>query len=150
MVPRCCLLWTSKELLSTAKEQLECTQHCLMHVLRCTNHFVSKVIKDLSKHFCPKIQALQVTIEIIYSAIQAFVYTLILYSMIGFEWKAYKLWWFFYYIFMFLVYFTLYGMMAVALTPGHQIGVIFLYFFLGFWVLFCGFLIPRKVGMLYY
>ncbi|PON42827.1 ABC transporter-like [Parasponia andersonii] len=86
----------------------------------------------------------QVAIEIIYSAIQAFIYTLILYSMIEFEWKADKFWWFFYYIFMCLVYFTLYGMMAVALTPGHQIGAIFLYFFFSFWVLFCGFLIPRK------
>uniref|UniRef100_A0A803P5A5 ABC transporter domain-containing protein n=1 Tax=Cannabis sativa TaxID=3483 RepID=A0A803P5A5_CANSA len=86
----------------------------------------------------------QVTIEIIYSAIQAIVYMFILYSMIGFEWRAYKVWWFFYYIFMCLVYFTLYGMMAVALTPGHQIGAIFLYFFYSFWVLFCGFLIPRK------
>ncbi|XP_062117542.1 pleiotropic drug resistance protein 2-like [Humulus lupulus] len=86
----------------------------------------------------------QVTIEIIYSAIQAFVYMLILYAMIGFEWRADKVWWFFYYIFTCLVYFTLYGMMAVALTPGHQIGAIFLYFFFSFWVLFCGFLIPRK------
>ncbi|GMN39377.1 hypothetical protein TIFTF001_008607 [Ficus carica] len=86
----------------------------------------------------------QVAIEIIYSAIQCLVYTLILYSMIGFEWNAGKLFWFYYYIFMCLVYFTSYGMMGVALTPGHQIGAIFLYFFCSFWVLFCGFIIPRE------
>ena len=87
----------------------------------------------------------QVAIEIVYAAIQSFAYILVLYPMIGFEPSAAKLLWFYYYLFMCLVYFTAYGMMAVALTPGHQIGAIFLFFFFSFWVLFCGFIIPRKV-----
>lgn len=87
----------------------------------------------------------QVAIEIIYSATQCLVYTLILYSMIGFEWNIGKIFWFYYYVLMCLVYFTAYGMMGVALTPGHQIGAIFMYFFCCFWALFCGFIIPREV-----
>ncbi|XP_059462262.1 ABC transporter G family member 39-like isoform X1 [Corylus avellana] len=85
----------------------------------------------------------QVAIETVYVAIQTFVYTLLLYSMIGFEWKAAKFLWFYYYIFMSFVYFTMYGMMLVALTPGHQIAAICMSFFLSFWNLFSGFLIPR-------
>ncbi|XP_059462263.1 pleiotropic drug resistance protein 2-like isoform X2 [Corylus avellana] len=89
----------------------------------------------------------QVAIETVYVAIQTFVYTLLLYSMIGFEWKAAKFLWFYYYIFMSFVYFTMYGMMLVALTPGHQIAAICMSFFLSFWNLFSGFLIPRPVKL---
>ncbi|KAM2466591.1 hypothetical protein COP2_008774 [Malus domestica] len=85
----------------------------------------------------------QVAIETIYVAIQTFIYSLLLYSMIGFEWKIGKFLWFYYYILMCFVYFTMYGMMVVALTPGHQIAAIVMSFFLMFWNLFCGFLIPR-------
>lgn len=89
---------------------------------------------------------LQVAIEAIYNAIQTAIYTLILYSMIGFEWKAGKFFWFYYYILMSFIYFTLYGMMVVALTPALQIAAISMSFFLSFWNLFSGFLIPRTVS----
>ena len=89
---------------------------------------------------------MQVAIETIYNAIQTLVYTLLLYSMIGFEWKATKFLWFYYYIFTCFVYFTLYGMMVVALTQGHQIAAICMSFFLSFWNLFSGFLIPRPIS----
>ncbi|KAG8380610.1 hypothetical protein BUALT_Bualt06G0033600 [Buddleja alternifolia] len=85
----------------------------------------------------------QVSVETIYVAIQTFVYSLLLYSMIGFEWDATKFFWFYYYVFMCFVYFTLYGMMLVALTPSYQIAAIVMSFFLSFWNLFSGFLIPR-------
>ncbi|KAL0317256.1 UNVERIFIED_CONTAM: ABC transporter G family member 39 [Sesamum angustifolium] len=85
----------------------------------------------------------QVGVETIYIAIQTFVYSLLLYSMIGFEWGAVKFLWFYYYVFMCFVYFTLYGMMLVALTPSYQIAAIVMSFFLSFWNLFSGFLIPR-------
>lgn len=88
---------------------------------------------------------LQVAIETIYVAIQTFIYTMILYSMIGFEWKIAKFLWFYYYILMCFIYYTMYGMMVVALTPGHQIAAIVMSFFLSFWNLFSGFLIPRPV-----
>ncbi|OMO68269.1 ABC-2 type transporter [Corchorus olitorius] len=85
----------------------------------------------------------QVAIEIIYTAIQSLIYTLILFAMIGFEWTAIKFLWFYYYILTSFVYFTLYGMMLTALTPNHQIAAIVMSFFLSFWNLFSGFLIPR-------
>ncbi|KAH7856245.1 hypothetical protein Vadar_034432 [Vaccinium darrowii] len=85
----------------------------------------------------------QVSIETIYVIVQSLVYSLLLYSMIGFEWKVEKVLWFYYYILMCFIYFTLYGMMAVALTPAHQIAAVVMSFFLSFWNLFSGFLIPR-------
>ncbi|KAF8009455.1 hypothetical protein BT93_J0445 [Corymbia citriodora subsp. variegata] len=87
----------------------------------------------------------QVAIEIIYVAIQTVIYSLILYSMIGFEWKISKVLYFYYFIFMCYTYFSMYGMMVVALTPGHQIAAITMSFFLNFWNLFSGFLIPRPL-----
>lgn len=85
----------------------------------------------------------QVAIEAIYVAVQSVAYTLLLYSMIGFEWEFGKFLWFLYFIITSFIYFTLYGMMLVALTPGHQIAAICMSFFLSFWNLFSGFLIPR-------
>ena len=84
-------------------------------------------------------------VETIYVAIQTGTYTLILYSMIGFEWTATKFLLFYYFIFMSFLYFTMYGMMVVALTPSHQIAAVVMSFFLSFWNLFSGFLIPRPV-----
>jgi hypothetical protein len=84
-------------------------------------------------------------IETIYVAIQTFVYSLLLYSMIGFQWKLEKFLYFYYFLFMCFTYFSMYGMMVVALTPGHQIAAIVMSFFLSFWNLFSGFLIPRPV-----
>ncbi|KAI4352597.1 hypothetical protein L6164_006833 [Bauhinia variegata] len=85
----------------------------------------------------------QVAIELIYVGVQTFVYSLILFSMIGFTWQVDKFLWFYYFIFMSFVYLTLYGMMTVALTPNHQIAAIVMSFFISFWNLFSGFLIPR-------
>lgn len=82
----------------------------------------------------------------IYVAIQTMAYTLLLYSMIGFEWNVGRFFWFYYFIFMCFVYFTLYGMMFVALTPGLQVASIASAFFLSFWNLFSGFLLPRPVS----
>ena len=89
---------------------------------------------------------MQVAIETIYNAIQTLAYTLLLYSMIGFEWKATKFLGFYYYIFTCFVYFTLYEMMVVALTQGHQIAAICMSFFLNFWNLFFGFLLPMPIS----
>lgn len=88
----------------------------------------------------------QVAIETIYVLIQTFVYSMILYSMIGYEWTGEKFFYFYYFIFMCFTYFSMYGMMVVALTPGHQIAAIVMSFFLSFWNLFSGFMIPRPVS----
>ena len=91
------------------------------------------------------ILVLQVAIETLYVLIQTFAYSLILYGMIGFNWKVDKFLYFYYFIFMCFTYFSMYGMMAVALTPGPQIAAIVMGFFMSFWNLFSGFLVPRTV-----
>ncbi|KAG7658681.1 ABC-transporter N-terminal domain [Arabidopsis suecica] len=85
----------------------------------------------------------QVAVEIMYNTIQTGVYTLILYSMIGCDWTMAKFLWFYYYMLTSFIYFTLYGMMLMALTPNYQIAGICMSFFLSLWNLFSGFLIPR-------
>ncbi|XP_061350153.1 pleiotropic drug resistance protein 2-like isoform X1 [Gastrolobium bilobum] len=85
----------------------------------------------------------QVAIEVIYVAIQSLAYTIILYWMIGFHLQVGNFLLFYYFIFMAFMYFTLFGMMTVSLTPNHQIAAIVMSFFLNFWNLFSGFLIPR-------
>ncbi|GFY93424.1 pleiotropic drug resistance 6 [Actinidia rufa] len=85
----------------------------------------------------------QVAIEMIYVTIQTLVYSILLYTMIGYEWKIGKVLWFYYYILMCFIYFAMYGMMLVALTPNVQIAGVLMAFFLSFWCLFSGFLIPR-------
>ncbi|KAG5515730.1 hypothetical protein RHGRI_036688 [Rhododendron griersonianum] len=87
----------------------------------------------------------QVAIETIYVCIQTIIYALLLFSMIGFEWKLSKVLYFYYFIFMCFTYFSMYGMMVVALTPNHQIAAICMSFFLSFWNLFSGFLVPRPL-----
>ncbi|KAK4369497.1 hypothetical protein RND71_013289 [Anisodus tanguticus] len=87
----------------------------------------------------------QVAIETIYVAIQTFIYSLLLFSMIGYQWTATKFFYFYYFIFMCFTYFSMYGMMVVALTPGYQIAAIVMSFFLSFWNLFSGFLVPRPL-----
>ncbi|XP_039118156.1 LOW QUALITY PROTEIN: pleiotropic drug resistance protein 2-like [Dioscorea cayenensis subsp. rotundata] len=87
----------------------------------------------------------QVSIEIVYIALQSLLYTLIIYPMLGFSWQADKFLWFLYITFMGLAYFTLYGMMAVALTPGFKIAAIVSSFFFSLWNLFSGFLIFRPL-----
>lgn len=89
---------------------------------------------------------MQVAIETFYNAIQTAIYSLILYFMIGFDWKAANFFWFYYYILITFIYFTLYGMMLVALTPTLPVAANFIGFFLSFWNLFCGFIIPTTVS----
>ncbi|KAK2996819.1 hypothetical protein RJ639_026085 [Escallonia herrerae] len=87
----------------------------------------------------------QVAIETVYVAVQTLAYSLLLFSMIGYQWKVDKFLYFYYFVFMCFAYFSMYGMMIVALTPGHQIASIVMSFFLNFWNLFSGFLVPRPL-----
>ncbi|PPS12324.1 hypothetical protein GOBAR_AA08332 [Gossypium barbadense] len=85
----------------------------------------------------------QVLIEIPYIFVQAVVYGLIVYVMIGFEWTAAKFLWYLFFMYFTLLYFTFYGMMAVAVTPNHHIAGIVSSAFYGIWNVFSGFVIPR-------
>jgi len=75
-------------------------------------------------------------------------YSVIVYSMIGFEWKATKYLWYLLFSFCTLLYYTYYGMMAVGLTPNYNIGAIVSSAFYGLWNLFSGFVMPRTVMIL--
>ncbi|CAA0810655.1 ABC transporter G family member 40 [Striga hermonthica] len=85
----------------------------------------------------------QFLIEIPYVFVQSIVYGVIVYSMMGFDWTAEKFFWFIYILFTSLLYFVLYGMMTVAVTPNHNVAAIISSFFYGLWNLFSGFIIPR-------
>ncbi|KAL0323943.1 UNVERIFIED_CONTAM: Pleiotropic drug resistance protein 1 [Sesamum calycinum] len=66
----------------------------------------------------------QFLIEIPYVFVQSLIYSLIVYSMMGFDWTAEKFFWFIYFMFFSLLYFVLYGMMTVAVTPNHNVAAI--------------------------
>ncbi|KAF7830249.1 pleiotropic drug resistance protein 1 [Senna tora] len=85
----------------------------------------------------------QVAIEIPYILIQTIVYGIIVYAMIGFEWTVTKFIWYLLFMFFTFCYFTFYGMMAVALTPDHNIAAIVSFAFYLMWNLFSGFVVPR-------
>ncbi|KAK4776338.1 hypothetical protein SAY86_005026 [Trapa natans] len=85
----------------------------------------------------------QVLIEIPYILVQALVYGLIVYAMIGFEWTAAKFFWYIFFMYFTLLYFTFYGIMSVAITPNQDIALIVSGAFFGLWNLFSGFVVPR-------
>lgn len=85
----------------------------------------------------------QVAIEIPYILIQTLVYGVIVYAMIGFEWTFIKFFWYLFFMFFTFLYFTFYGMMAVGLTPDHNVAGIVSFGFYLVWNLFSGFVIPR-------
>lgn len=86
----------------------------------------------------------QVLIELPYIFVQAAVYGVIVYSMIGFGWTISKFFWYLYFMYFTLLYFTFYGMMAVAVSPNHQIASVISAAFYGIWNVFSGFVIPRS------
>jgi len=90
---------------------------------------------------------LQVSVELPYMLVQVLIFSWIVYPMIGFELAAGKFLWFFLYLVMSFMYYTLYGMMTVALTPNIEIamGLSFLIFI--FWNVFSGFIIAREVPL---
>lgn len=90
---------------------------------------------------------MQALIEIPYIFVQSVTYGVIVYAMIGFEWTAAKFLWYQFFMFFTLLYFTYYGMMAVAMTPNHHISGIVAFAFYGLWNAFSGFIIPRTVSI---
>ena len=89
---------------------------------------------------------LQVLIEVPYAFVQAMVYDVIVYVLIGFEWTAAKFFWYLFFTYFSLLYFTFYGMMTVAVTPNYHISSIIASAFYTIWNLFSGFIVPRPVS----
>ncbi|XP_047327019.1 pleiotropic drug resistance protein 1-like [Impatiens glandulifera] len=85
----------------------------------------------------------QVLIELPHVLFQTVFYSVIVYAMIGFEWTAIKFFWYFFFMYFTLLYFTFYGMMAVAVTPNHNIANIVATAFVLIWNLFSGFVVPK-------
>uniref|UniRef100_A0A0D9XAF4 ABC transporter domain-containing protein n=1 Tax=Leersia perrieri TaxID=77586 RepID=A0A0D9XAF4_9ORYZ len=87
----------------------------------------------------------QVSVELPYMFVQVFIFSAIVYPMIGFQMTATKFFWFALYMLLSFLYYTLYGMMTVALTPNTEIaaGMSFLIFI--FWNVFSGFVIGRQL-----
>ncbi|KAJ4803787.1 ABC transporter G family member 45 [Rhynchospora pubera] len=87
----------------------------------------------------------QMLIELPYMIVMVLIFSLIIYPMIGFQFTVAKFLWFILFMTLSFMYYTLYGMMCVALTPNVEIagGLSFLVFML--WNIFSGFIIPRKM-----
>ncbi|KAG5572715.1 hypothetical protein H5410_062481 [Solanum commersonii] len=85
----------------------------------------------------------QVISEIPYIIIQTTDYTLIVYTMVGFEFTAAKFFWLYFVTFFSFLYFTYYGLMTIAITPNHHVASIFAAAFFSLFNLFSGFFIPR-------
>ncbi|KAL5728854.1 transcription factor [Ranunculus cassubicifolius] len=86
----------------------------------------------------------QVFVEIPYVFVQSLIYGGIVYSALGFQWTVAKFMWFFFFMFFTFLYYTYYGMMTVALTPSASFAAVVSSAFYGGWMLFAGFLIPRR------
>lgn len=91
---------------------------------------------------------LQVAIELPYILVQALIYGVLVYAMIGFEWTAAKFFWYLFFMYFTLAYYTFYGMMMVGLTPNYNVSSVASTAFYAIWNLFSGFLIPRTVSKL--
>ncbi|KAJ7951715.1 Pleiotropic drug resistance ABC transporter [Quillaja saponaria] len=84
----------------------------------------------------------QVIVEVPYVFVQTTYYSLIVYSMVSFQWTAAKFFWFFFITFVSFLYFTYYGMMTVSITPNHEVAAILASAFYSLFALFSGFFIP--------
>lgn len=85
----------------------------------------------------------QVVVEVPYVLAQGLYFSLVIYSMMSFQWTAAKFLWFFFISFFSFLYFTYYGMMTVSISPNHQVAAILAATFYSLFNLFSGFYIPR-------
>ncbi|KAH7834972.1 hypothetical protein Vadar_021552 [Vaccinium darrowii] len=85
----------------------------------------------------------QVTIEIPYLLAQAIISVIITYSMMGYHWSAFKVFWYFYATLCTLMYYTYLGMLLVATTPSFPIAATLQTAFFTMFELFCGYYIPQ-------
>ena len=86
--------------------------------------------------------------EVIYNIFQGILYTVLIYAMIGYDWKADKFFYFLFFITASFNYFTLFSMMMVASTPSALLANILATFALPLWNLFAGIFIFRLVSKL--
>ncbi|KAK2973178.1 hypothetical protein RJ640_009808 [Escallonia rubra] len=85
----------------------------------------------------------QVIIEVPYLFVQALIYVIITYPMIGYQWSASKVLWYFYNMLCTLMYSTYLGMMFASATPSIPLASSLHSTFYRFFNLFAGFIVPR-------
>ncbi|EPS60541.1 pleiotropic drug resistance protein 1, partial [Genlisea aurea] len=85
----------------------------------------------------------QIVGELPYILLQTLIYSVIVYAMMGFEWKTEKFFWFFFFMLFALLYSTILGMLTVIVTPNEQVAGLTSSVVLTIWVLFSGFIIPK-------
>ncbi|OEL28808.1 ABC transporter G family member 43 [Dichanthelium oligosanthes] len=94
--------------------------------------------------FSPLSYAFALTVvELVYNVAQGILYTVPIYAMIGYDWKADKFFYFLFFITACFLYFTLFGAMLIACTPSQILASILVSFTLTGWNIFAGFLISR-------
>ncbi|XP_058191666.1 pleiotropic drug resistance protein 3-like isoform X1 [Rhododendron vialii] len=86
----------------------------------------------------------QVVIEVPHILAQAIIFVIITYPMVGYYWSLIKVLWYFYAVLCTLMYFTYFGMLLSAMTPGLHIAAILQSPFYSTWMLFSGFFIPQQ------
>lgn len=84
-------------------------------------------------------------VEIPYLIVQAVVYSVIVYFMIGFKSEAGAFFWFLLMMMLTLAYWTYFGIQNVHITPSLQIANAFTSFAFGVWDLMCGFYSPKPL-----
>lgn len=85
-------------------------------------------------------------IEIPYIIVQVLIFSIIVYPMMGFQFVVAKFFWFMFFMFLSYIYYALFGMMTVAITPNQEIAAALSFFLFVLWNIFSGFFIPRKVS----
>jgi hypothetical protein len=84
--------------------------------------------------------------EIPYVVVQAMLFMLIAYPMIGYAWTAAKFFWFMYTMVCTLLSFVYVGMVMVSLTPNIQVASILTSMFYTLQNLMSGFIVPAPVS----
>ncbi|CAK0748752.1 hypothetical protein CVIRNUC_001857 [Coccomyxa viridis] len=85
----------------------------------------------------------EMVVELPYLLLQTCLYSVITYFMIWFEINAAKFWIYWAFTFMTLTFFTMYGMMTVAISPNVQVSAIISSACYSSWFLLAGFVVPR-------
>ncbi|CAI8614418.1 unnamed protein product [Vicia faba] len=85
----------------------------------------------------------QALIEVPYNFLQAVIYAIIVFSLLGYEWTAAKFFWYIFFTFFTFLYYTYYGMMATAITPNQAMAALFSSASNSMFNLFSGFLVPQ-------
>lgn len=82
-------------------------------------------------------------IEMPYLVAQTFLFSAVIYWMIYFQPTPGKFFLFCLYFFLLLTFFTFLGILAILITPAVQLATILVSTLVGFWNLFCGFILPQ-------